>query len=66
MPKQIELCDISALDSFNKQRACGGHQGQGCGQWGLAQYPEEGVRQGGEGRRCGVIVMSASVMCNHR
>lgn len=49
MPNQIELWDISALDSFNKQGACGGHQGQGSGQWGLAQYPEEGVRQGGKG-----------------
>ena len=50
MPKQIELWDISALDSFNKQRARGGHRGRGSGQWGLAQHPEEGVGQGGEGR----------------
>lgn len=42
VPKQIELWDISSLDSFNKQRACGGHRGQGSGQWGLAQYPGEG------------------------
>lgn len=43
MPNQIELWDVSFLDSFNKQGACGGHRGQGCGQWGLAHYPEEGV-----------------------
>lgn len=49
MPEQIELWDISSLDSFNKQRACGGHQGQGSGQWGLAQYPEEGAGAGREG-----------------
>lgn len=48
MPKQIELWDISVLDSFNKQRARGGHRGRGSGQWGLAQHPEEGV--GEEGR----------------
>lgn len=50
MPKQIELWDISALDSFNKQRARGGHRGQGSGQWGLAQHPEEGVMARGEER----------------
>lgn len=49
MPKQIELWDISALDSFNKQRARGGHRGQGSGQWGWAHHPEEGVGQAGEG-----------------
>lgn len=47
-PKQIELWDISNLDSFNKRRARGGHRGQGSGQWGLAQHPEEG--RGGEVR----------------
>lgn len=48
VPKQIELWDISSLDSLNKQRACGGHRGQGSGQWGLAQYPGEG--RGGKER----------------
>lgn len=45
MPKQTELWDITALDRLNKQGACGGHQGQGSGQWGLAQHPEEGDAQ---------------------
>lgn len=49
MPKQIELWDISALDSFNKQRARGGHRGQGSGQWELAQRPEEGEGRDGGG-----------------
>ncbi|CAJ1079936.1 Hypothetical predicted protein [Xyrichtys novacula] len=47
IPKQTELCDISALDSFNKQRARGGHRGHRSGQRGLAQHPEEGVRKRG-------------------
>lgn len=41
---KIELWDISALDSFNKQRAPGGHEGHGFGQRGMAQH-----RNGGEG-----------------
>lgn len=81
MSKQIELWDVPSLDSFNKQRPHGGHQGRGAGQSGLAQHPEEGVGQGGEERgsegvwggggwlgctrRCGVTVMSACVKCNH-
>lgn len=27
MPNRIELWDVSVFDSFNKQGACGGHQG---------------------------------------
>ena len=67
----IELWDISVLDSFNKQRAPGGHQGHGFGQlrstggWEEADMGEVGDGRG-HMRRQRVIVMSADVKFTHR
>lgn len=75
-PKQIELWDISALNSFKqaegKLRSLGVRlrsMGATATSWGGEEGEDdrEGV-QGGEEhtRRCGVTVMSACVKWNHR
>jgi len=57
---KIELWDISALDSFNKKRAAGGHQGHCCGHWGMTRYRRGIWRRRGEteGGKIGGITMS--------